>query len=294
MKTAFLSIFLWAGLHAVCSAQQVIDLYSEKEITVLPAGDSEFVMQDSISGNRTVLNVTNPSITIFAPDKKVSNNSAIVICPGGAFHILDVDNEGYTLAKLMTQKGYTTIVLKYRLVPVKMQAPNPLGELGKLAADFKALEARMAPDIPRAILDGKAAMQYLKKNAKKLGIDPNKVGIIGFSAGGTIAAAMAFDPDTKSRPAFSAPIYPYLAPLDKETVPSKAPPLFIAVAADDNFKFDENSAQLYRKWKNAGASAELHIYASGKHGFGTKKQNLPVDHWLDRFTEWLTFLGFGK
>jgi acetyl esterase/lipase len=103
---------------------------------------------------------------------------------------------------------------------------------------------------------------------------------------------MAYSQDLQFKPAFSAPIYPYLTPFEKEMVPINAAPVFIAVAADDDFKFDGNSAKLYQKWKDSGASAELHIYAKGHHGFGTKKQNLPVDKWIDRFTEWLAFLGY--
>lgn len=292
MKNKLLTAVLFLGFHAICFGQQVVDLDSEKEITSPPAGNTEYVIQDSITGNRTILNVTRPSLTIYTPEKKNSNKTAIVICPGGAFHALDIDNEGYSLAKLLVEKGYTAIVLKYRLVHINMDAANPLAELGKIAGDFKVLEARMAPDVPLAIADGKAAIKYVRKNAGKLGIDPARVGIIGFSAGGTIAAAMAYEQDVQSKPAFSAPVYPYLAPFDKAVVPSKAPPIFIAVAADDDFKFDGNSAKMYQKWKNSGSSAELHIYAKGHHGFGTKKQNLPVDHWFDRFTEWLSFLGY--
>ncbi|WP_138485155.1 alpha/beta hydrolase [Dyadobacter bucti] len=294
MKSKLLTIALFLGIHDISLAQRVIDLSSGKDTAALPANNTEFVMTDSISGNRTVLNVTKPSLTVYTPEKEKSNKTAIVICPGGAFHALDIDNEGYSVAKLLVAKGYTAIVLKYRLVHINMEAANPLAELGKLANDFKMLEKRMAPDVPLAIADGKAAIAYVKKNAAKLGINPAKVGIVGFSAGGTIAAAMAYSEDSQSRPAFSAPIYAYLAPFDRQAVPSNATPLFISVAADDDFKFDSNSAKLYQKWKNSGASAELHIYAKGHHGFGTKKQNLPVDHWFDRFTDWLSFLGFDR
>ncbi|GGH24758.1 hypothetical protein GCM10007423_08460 [Dyadobacter endophyticus] len=293
MKNKLLTIALFLGIHGISLAQRVIDLSSGKDIAAMPANNTEFVMTDSISGNRTVLNVTKPSLTVYTPKKEISNKTAIVICPGGAFHALDIDNEGYSVAKLLVAKGYTAIVLKYRLVHINMEAANPLAKLGKLASDFKVLENRMAPDVPLAIADGRAAIDYVKKNAAKLGINPAKVGIVGFSAGGTIAAAMAYSDDSQSRPAFSAPIYPYLAPFDQQAVPSNATPLFISVAADDDFKFDGNSAKLYQKWKDSGASAELHIYAKGHHGFGTKKQNLPVDQWIDRFTEWLAFLGYG-
>jgi acetyl esterase/lipase len=271
-------------------AQQVIDLSTGKEITTKVAGDHEQVVQDKKTGNRTIFNVNKPSVSIYKPSPGKSNGVAIIICPGGAFHVLDVDNEGFTLAKMLVKNGYTAVVLKYRLLV--LDAKNPFAGLQDVAKNPSMLNARMAPAIPFAIEDTKAAFVYLKLNATKLGIDAAKIGIIGFSAGGTLAAAIAYQEDRSFRPAFSGFLYPYLAPYESTKVPEHAVPLFIAVAADDDYGFDVNAVKLQQKWKVAGASAELHVYPKGKHGFGTKKQNLPVDHWIDSFGEWLNFLGY--
>jgi acetyl esterase/lipase len=283
----FISAVLLA-LGSVASAQEVIDLTSGKKITTRITDDQQQEIKDEKTGNRTVYNVNMPSITIFKPTSEKSNGIAILVCPGGAFHILDIDNEGYNVAKILSGKGYTAMVLKYRLVP--LDARNPFGAMQELAKDFTALERKMAKVIPSSIEDTKTAFRYIKDNAPALGINANKVGILGFSAGGTLSAALGYEADTKYRPAFFAPIYPYLSPFDKTVVPAKAAPMFIAVAEDDDFGFDSNSLKLYQKWKGAGALAELHIYAKGRHGFGTKKQNLPVDSWMERFLEWLNFL----
>lgn len=287
--------FIFSGvlslMISITSAQEVIDLSSGKAITQKVSGDKSQEISDKKTGNRTVYNVNKPSLTIYKPLPEKSNGIALLVCPGGAFHVLDIDNEGYNVAKLLAAQGYTAAVLQYSIV--QLDPSNPFGALASLAKDFPALELKMATVIPTAILDTKAAFRYMRDNAPKIGIDPNKIGIIGFSAGGTLAAAMGYQVDDIYRPAFFAPIYPYLSPFEKNVVPTNPAPVFIAVAQDDDFGFDTNSVKLYQKWKDAKGLAELHIYTKGRHGFGTKKQNLPVDHWMERFLEWMNFLGYG-
>lgn len=279
------------SIGSVAYAQEVIDLKSGKQMTAKAAAGSAQEFTDKNTGNRTVFNVKHPSLTLFRPVAEKSNGVAVIVCPGGAFHILDIDNEGVNVAKTLSDRGYTAVVLKYSVVPLDEQ--NPFGALANLAKDFPALEAKMATVIPSSIDDAKAAFKYVKDNAGTLGIDPAKIGVLGFSAGGTLAAAMGYQTDGVYKPAFFAPIYPYLAPFGTSVVPANPSPMFIAVTEDDDFAFDENSLKLYQKWKTGGGLADLHVYARGRHGFGTKKQNLPVDHWMDRFVEWLGFLGYG-
>lgn len=289
LKLAVCAILTLFG--SVASAQEVIDLSSGKRIAEKVPGDISQEIADKKTGNRTVYNVNKPSIAIFKPTAEKSNGVTLLICAGGAFHILDIDNEGYNVAKVLISKGYTAIVLKYSLVP--LDAANPFGALAGLAKDFSALEAKMATIIPASIRDTKAAFKYVKDNAKTIGVDPEKIGIIGFSAGGTLAAALGYEAEQAYRPAFFAPIYPYLSPFEQTLVPLNPAPMFIAVAENDDFGFDSNCVKLYQKWKAGKGLAEIHLYAKGKHGFGTKKQNLPADGWIDRFSEWLTFLGYG-
>lgn len=272
-------------------AQDVIDLKSGKQLAAKAAEGTAQEFTDKNTGNRTVFNVKHPSITLFRPAAEKSNGVAVIVCPGGAFHILDIDNEGFNVAKILSEQGYTAILFKYSVIP--LDEKNPFGALANLAKDFPALERKMATVIPTSIDDTKAAFKYVKDSAGALGIDPDKIGVLGFSAGGTLAAAMGYQTDEVYKPAFFAPIYPYLAPFETSVVPTNPSPMFIAVTEDDDFAFDENSLKLYQKWKTGAALADLHVYAKGRHGFGTKKQNLPVDHWMDRFVEWLSFLGYG-
>jgi len=143
---------------------------------------------------------------------------------------------------------------------------------------------------PLSIADGLAAVTYVRQHASAWGISPDRVGIIGFSAGGAVTAEVAFHYAPEGRPAFVAPIY--AGSLKDAPVPLDAPPMFIAAATDDTLGLAPESIALYQKWTAAHKSAELHMYAKGGHGFGMRKQNLPTDHWIDRFTDWMQLQGF--
>jgi acetyl esterase/lipase len=143
---------------------------------------------------------------------------------------------------------------------------------------------------PLAVADGLAAVAYVRQHASEFGVSPDRVGIVGFSAGGAVTSGVAFHYKPESRPAFVAPIY--AGRMDKdEPVPADAPPMFIAAASDDQLGLAPQSVALWVRWTAAHKSAEMHIYAKGGHGFGMRKQNLPVDHWIDRFADWLAFGG---
>ena len=155
------------------------------------------------------------------------------------------------------------------------------------ANDQKKVNELVAPVLPLALSDGLTAIGYVREHAKEFGVNPKRIGIMGFSAGGTVTANAAFNYTAATRPDFVAPIYAFLTPFAESKVPAAAPPLFIAIASDDNFKFAPSNAELYTKWNVAGKTAELHIYTKGGHGFGMKKQNLPSDGWIDSFYAFL-------
>lgn len=137
---------------------------------------------------------------------------------------------------------------------------------------------------PLAIADGLQAMRVVRGRAAEWGLNPGRIGIMGFSAGGVVTTGVASSYDADSRPDFAAPIYP--APWGDGSVPADAPPLFLAMAADDAMAVGA-SLPLFSAWRAAGRSAELHIYASGGHGFGMLPKGIPADGWIDRFGEWL-------
>ena len=232
---------------------------------------------------RRISNVTYPTLTLFQPSAETRNGTAIVICPGGGFRWLSIDNEGTALAQWLNSIGVTAFVLKYRV----MRTGDP-DERNPAVADARRKEV-----IPLAIADGQQAVRLVRSHAEEWGIAKDRIGILGFSAGGYVAVAVALHHDTESRPDFVAPIYPGTP--DDVAAPADAPPMFIVQADDDKtVPPAEHSIRLYQSWKKAGVSAEMHIYSRGGHGFGMRKKNLPVDSWTDRLRDWLDVQGLLK
>jgi acetyl esterase/lipase len=238
-----------------------------------------------------VTNVTKPSLTVVKPAPELKNGTAIVICPGGGFMALSINSEGFDVAKYLAARGVTAFVLKYRLAHTGDDASQ---EFAALMSDKQKFGEVIQQVVPQAIADGLAAVTYVRRHATELGINPDRVGIIGFSAGGTVTAGVAFQYTPEGRPAFVAPIYAAASLMKDAPVPADAPPMFIAAATDDSLGLAPDSIALYQKWTSAHKSAELHLYATGGHGFGMRTQNIPTDHWIDRFADWLELEGFLK
>jgi len=229
-----------------------------------------------------VVNVSNPTLTAFLPDQAKANGTAVIIAPGGGFHALSINSEGNDVAQWLTEHGVAAFVLRYRLVPSQDDA------VAEMATKTPAQAQRdMAAIAPLAGADGLAAMALVRGRAKEFAIDADRIGFMGFSAGGAVAAHVAFNYDTISRPDFVAPVYAAVAWLGDAPLRKDAPPAFIVAASDDQLGLAKDSIALYGKWLQAGQSAELHMYARGGHGFGMRKQGLPADTWIERFGEWL-------
>lgn len=238
---------------------------------------------------RVVFNVANPTLTVFQPDAGKANGAAVVICPGGAFFALSIDSEGFDVARWLNTKGVACFVLKYRLVECKTDDPtrevNSRGPLAEV----------VAPIVKLALADGNAAIGYVRKHAAELGVNPQRIGIIGFSAGGTVAVSVAMNYTAETRPNFVAPIYPaFNWAIKGSGVPADAPPAFILAASDDPLGLAPDSVTIYQDWIAAGKPAELHLYSKGGHGFGMRQQHLPSDHWIERFADWLDVQGLLK
>jgi len=233
-------------------------------------------------------NVTKPELQVFLPPKDKANGTAVVVCPGGGFHILAMDLEGTEVAEWLNSIGVAAIVLKYRV---------PTGSL--------------EPRWLTPMIDGQRAISMTRSRAAEWGIDPQRIGILGFSAGGHLAARCALgfadrkypsvdDADKAScRPDFAALIYAAYAYDDKKgtlatdvSVPKDAPPLFFVHAFDDPIN-PLNTLLLAAEAKRAGVSAEVHVYDAGGHGYGLRPQaNLPVTSWPKRCEEWMQRKGW--
>ena len=236
-----------------------------------------------------VYNVSHPTLTVYLPDASIANGTAIILCPGGGFFILDMKNASVDVAQWLNKKGVTVFILKYRTA--QSLTDKPVQELLSNMQKGK-VDEKTKPIIPLAINDGKEAIKYVRAHASEYGLSASSIGIIGFSAGAAIADATAISYTAESRPDFVGSFYGYI-PADVDgPVPPNAPPMFLAAASDDQFGLHIKTAELYSKWVAAKRPAELHIYAKGGHGFGMRKQNLPTDSWTDRFTDWLGMNGW--
>ncbi len=260
--------------------QRVIPLYN----SAAPGSENWTQEEKENSQNswrtRVVYNVARPTLTVFLPDPASATGTAVVICPGGGFFALSIDSEGFDVARWLTAKGVACFVLKYRLVECKTDDPTT-----ELMAKWSHLGEIVAPVIKLAMADGQAAVGYVRQHAKEYHVNPDRVGIMGFSAGGTVTASVAYNYTPETRPSFVAPIYLQYEWAIKGSVPSDAPPMFILAASDDGLA--SHSVGLYQAWSKAKKSAELHLLAKGGHGFGMRKQNLPSDRWIERFADWL-------
>jgi acetyl esterase/lipase len=244
-----------------------------------------------------ITNVKSPTVTVFRASKEKKTRTAIIVCPGGGYWNLAWDLEGEEVAAWLNTVGVTGVVLKYR-VPRRPGQPEP----------------RPAPG---PLLDAQRTVSLVRSHAAEWGIDSNRIGIIGFSAGGHLAVATATQFDQRAyepvdeidkiscRPDFAGAIYPgYLIEQQSASVeinkgslapymriPRETPPIFLVHASDDKVAGSENSAVMYLALKQAGVPAELHVYAQGGHGFGVRKSELPCSMWTDRFAAWLQSQG---
>lgn len=235
---------------------------------------------------KVVRNVTQPTLTAFLPEASRANGTTVIVCPGGAWHFLAVEHEGTAVADWLNQQGITAFMLKYRLLRT---GENFLAELGENLQDRGKMQRLMGPLRPMLLADGQQAVRMVRQRAAEWGLKPERIGMMGFSAGAHVTANVAFQYEADCRPDFAAPIYS--APVEDMPVPADAPPLFLLCAADDEMA-SASSLDLYSKWKAAGRPVELHIYAQGGHGFGMNRQGLPSDSWIERFTDWLRSQGY--
>jgi acetyl esterase/lipase len=237
---------------------------------------------------RTLRNVTVPTLTVYAPPAGKANGVGVVIAPGGGFHILSIDNEGTALADWFAARGVTAFVLKYRLNQTSANDALAMVQLFQYLGTIKSSpdgEPAATPGEAQATADAFQAMRLVRERARAFGVDPHRIGFVGFSAGAMLGLKLGASQDAAVRPDFLAAIYGALrtglAP------PAGAPPIFVAAAADDTL-LPGKSQPIYAAWKAKGLDAELHIYDHGGHGFGMAPQGKASDRWISDFGAWLS------
>lgn len=270
--------------------ETIIPLYSNG--TVASLGVPEIRKRGDETGETMIFNVSEPTLELFRPAPGHTNGTAVIVAPGGGFVGLGYQTEGTDVARALAQRGVTAFVLKYRTIRSAAD-PMQMPEVHRKEMDTVMARAKtgVPVEVPRfageghAVEDGARAIAIVRQRARKWGIDPRKVGFIGFSAGGYLAADLAIG-SKASRPDFVGLIYGGL----RTPVPADASPAFIAGAADDEYQ-PNDPILLYAAWRRAGAAAELHVYERGGHGFGLSPKGVTSDHWFDELVWWLRSRG---
>jgi acetyl esterase/lipase len=299
IKLYFSTLFF--TLVSVCQAQQEIPLYDGKiPNSKDPGNEQDLIFNNEI--NNLAYNVSVPTITVFLPPADKANGLAVIICPGGGYHVLVIDREGRAIARAFNKLGIAAFVLKYRLPAESIMPDKSIGPLQ----------------------DAQRAVQLVREQAGQWNIDPHKIGIMGFSAGGHLAssegthfenALIENKNGTSLRPDFMILVYPVISlsdslghigsreyllgknPSEKQIrffsnelhVGKSTPPAFLILAGDDSVVKPGNSLVFYNALIKNGVPAEIHIYTSGDHGF---LKQPPFEEWFGRCCFWLKSNGW--
>jgi acetyl esterase/lipase len=252
------------------------------------------------AGDRIVANVSIPTLSVHLPEARRANGAAIIILPGGALRVLGMDNEGVKVAQWLNAQGIAAFVLKYRTLQTDPAAPPTgpppgMGGAGRSELVITNANANPAPNdaalnevLRLAISDAQEALRLVRARAQEWNVDPERVGLMGFSAGGGVAIGAALGEQGPAYPDFLVSLYgPSLMDIELQEF---APPLFIAVG-NAHFNVTNGCVALFQAWRAAGIPAELHIYDQVSAGFGMTPRGLPVDAWPQRLQEWLDARG---
>ena len=244
-------------------------------------------------GSKFARNVTVATLTPFLPDPAKASGAAVVVAPGGGFRTLSMENEGWNVARALAERGVAAFVLKYRL----NQTPADMAGFERSMKEMFASVARprsASPPDPQQMMaglapqieDARAAFALIRRRATEWKIDPNRIGMVGFSAGAMLTLATELK-GQDAKPAFMGIIY---GPMAAVTVPADAPPLFVALAADDPL-FGNTGFGLIDSWRSAKKPTEFHLYEQGGHGFGMYPKTTTSTGWFNAFASWLTMHG---
>lgn len=239
-------------------------------------------------------NVTIATLTPFLPDPAKATGAAVIVAPGGGFRTLSMENEGWDVARALADKGVAAFVLKYRL---NQTPPDMLGFERSMAEMFSATaQPRPRPTADQAgetlapqIADARAAFALIRSKASEWKVDPQRIGMLGFSAGAMLTMATTLHGED-AKPAFIGNVY---GPISKMPVPADAPPLFVALAADDPF-FANSGVGLIDAWRLAKRPVEFHLYEQGGHGFGMYQKTTTSTGWFGDYVRWLQMRGFAN
>lgn len=270
MTKIMIGLVLSVALANAAAGQEIVlrpDLPAGEEWYTPPA-DNVHVKSPA---EKWVRNVQRPILEIYPVLRP--NGTAVIVAPGGGFNILAIEHEGRDVARWLNQRGVTAFVLRYRV------GPRP-GETKETSRELR---------LKAAVEDGMAAVKLVREKAAEWRIDPKRIGLMGFSAGGALVVGVTTQAPPQARPDFAMPIYTGLA--GAYEVAPDAPPLFTAVAWDDNERMVETATSLAANWKKAKRPVELHLFSDGGHGFGMNVKGKASDQWTTLLESWMARLG---
>ncbi len=298
--SAALIIMPQASLRAQDDAMTPIAIPAQPDAIVLGTGPLPGAVNQeawhSQYGSHFARNVTVATLTPFLPDPAKATGTAVIVAPGGGFRTLSMENEGFDVAKALAAKGVAAFVLKYRLnqTPATMLAfEQSMREMFSATAraqqpPVQSAQERMAALAPQ-LADSRAAFDLIRKRAAEWRVDPERIGMVGFSAGAMLTLATELT-QKSANPAFIGLVY---GPLSAVEVQADAPPMFVALAADDPF-FAAGGFGLIESWQKAKRPVEFHLYEQGGHGFGMYPKTTTSTGWFEGFARWMEMHGWLK
>lgn len=246
-------------------------------------------------GDPMARNITKATLTPFLPDPAKANGAAVIVAPGGGFRWLSMGNEGWEVAEALREQGIAAFVLKYRLFPTPesldefsdwMNRPRTPAPPAEGASSSSSAPRPPQMDLSIQLADAEAAYKMIVDRAQEWGVDTNRIGMIGFSAGAGLTMHATLHSKTMKL-AFIGPIYGGMGPVE---VPENAPPMFNVIATDD-FLF-RGQFGIIDSWYKAGIPVEFHLYQNGGHGFGLGNPGRTSNRWFDAFMHWVDVNGF--
>lgn len=293
---AIVSLGSAACVSAQDAEQQIVSMAAPAEPDAIPLygdatpGSAASETWSLYYGQYAVVrNVTHPTITPFLPDPEKATGAAVVVAPGGAFMLLAIDPEGWRVARALNERGIAAFVLKYRVMGTPVDNTEAVALMNQRTLEGITDPTQM-PTIqyPPSTDDALAALALVRARSAEWGVDPARVGMIGFSAGAMTSLNTVLAAGPGQGPDFFGYIYGPQARID---VPVNAPPMFAAIAFDDEF-FPTMGFPIVEAWHAAGRPVELHAYGKGGHGFNLGREGTTTPLMMGQFVAWMEAEGF--